>query len=118
MESTVPGVFVVGDGAGVAGSAVALLEGHLAGLVVANRRGRLLGRDYAREASRARGRLLHLAGFRRGMDEPYPLGPGPYTPGEDQTAPCPGGGGPGARAPGAPRDGRSPAPGAQGRQPG
>ena len=88
MESTVPGVFIVGDGAGVAGSAVALLEGHLAGLVVANRRGRLLGRDYSREASRARGRLLHLAGFRRVMDELYRFGPGLYTLAEDQTTLC------------------------------
>ncbi|PYO56565.1 MAG: hypothetical protein DMD83_13760 [Candidatus Rokuibacteriota bacterium] len=88
MESTVPGVFVVGDGAGVAGSAVALLEGHLAGLVVANRQGHLLGRDYAREASRARGRLLHLTGFRRVMDELYRFGPGLYTLAEDQTTLC------------------------------
>src|SRR5262249_45142637 len=42
METSVPDVFIVGDGAGVAGSAVALEEGHLAGLVVAGRRERLL----------------------------------------------------------------------------
>jgi NADPH-dependent 2,4-dienoyl-CoA reductase/sulfur reductase-like enzyme len=88
MESTVPGVFVVGDGAGVAGSAIALEEGHLAGLVVANRQERLLGRDYSREASRARGRLLHLAGFRRVMNELYRFGPGLYTLAEDQTTLC------------------------------
>ena len=86
LESTVPGVFIVGDGAGVAGSAVALEEGHLAGLAVANRQGRLVGRDYAREASRARGRLLHLAGFRRVMDDLYRFGPGLYAlAGEDTT---------------------------------
>ncbi|HXJ83879.1 MAG TPA: FAD/NAD(P)-binding oxidoreductase [Candidatus Methylomirabilis sp.] len=88
MESSVPEVFIVGDGAGVAGSAVALEEGHLAGLVVANRRDRLLGRDYSREASRARGRLLHLAGFRAVMDELYRFGMGVYTLADGQTTLC------------------------------
>ena len=88
LESTVPGVFVVGDGAGAAGSAVALEEGHLAGLAVAGRLGRLVGREYARESSRARGRLLHLAGFRRVMDELYRFGPGIYTLAEGDTTLC------------------------------
>jgi NADPH-dependent 2,4-dienoyl-CoA reductase/sulfur reductase-like enzyme len=88
MESTVPGVFIVGDGAGVAGSTVALEEGHMAGLAVANRLGRLLGRDYSREASRARGRLLHLAGFRRVMDDLYRFGPDLYTLAEAETTLC------------------------------
>ncbi len=88
MESTVPGVFIVGDGAGVAGGAVALEEGHVAGLAVANHLGRLLGRDYSREASRGRGRLRHLAGFRRVMDELYRFGPGLYTLADEQTTLC------------------------------
>lgn len=88
MESTVPNVFIVGDGAGVAGSAVALEEGQLAGLVVANRQERLLGRDFSGAASRARGRLLHLAGFRRVMDELYRFGDGLYTLAEEQTILC------------------------------
>ena len=88
MESTVPGVFVVGDGAGVAGSAVALVEGHLAGLAVARRAGRLGERDYAREGARGRGRLQHLAGFRRVMDELYRFGPGLYTLADEATIVC------------------------------
>jgi len=79
MESTVPGVFIAGDGAGVAGSAVALAEGHLAGLAAARRLRRLSAREYSHEASWARGRLLHLAGFRRAMDELYRFGAGIYT---------------------------------------
>jgi NAD(P)H-nitrite reductase large subunit len=35
METSVPGVFAVGDGAGVAGSAMAMLEGRIAGISVA-----------------------------------------------------------------------------------
>ena len=88
LESTVPDVCIVGDGAGVAGSAVALEEGHLAGLVVAGRRERLLGREYSRETSRSRGRLLHLAGFRRVMDELYHFGPGLYALADDHTTLC------------------------------
>lgn len=88
LESTVPGVFIVGDGAGVAGSAVALEEGHMAGLAAAGRLGRLTGRDYSREVSRARGRLLHLAGFRGVMDELYRFGPGLYTLAEGETTLC------------------------------
>jgi hypothetical protein len=51
------------------GSAVALEEATLAGLAVANRLCRVGGRDHSREASRSRGRLTHLAGFRRVMDD-------------------------------------------------
>jgi NADPH-dependent 2,4-dienoyl-CoA reductase/sulfur reductase-like enzyme len=88
MESTVPGVYVVGDGAVVAGATMALEEGHLAGLAVAHRLGRSVGRDHAREASRARGRLLHRAGLRGIMDEVYRFGPGVYALADDETMLC------------------------------
>ncbi len=88
LESTVPGVFVVGDGAGVAGSAVALAEGHYAGLNVARRLGRLTGRAYSREASRARGVLLHLRGFRRLMDDIFRFGAGIYSLADETTTLC------------------------------
>ncbi|HUG37049.1 MAG TPA: NAD(P)/FAD-dependent oxidoreductase [Candidatus Limnocylindrales bacterium] len=88
METTVPGVFVVGDGAGAAGSAVALEEGRLAGLTVAHRLGHLTGRDFERERARSRGRLLHLGGFRRVMDRLYRVGPGLYTLADAETVLC------------------------------
>jgi len=88
LESTVPGIFVVGAGARVPGAAVALEEGHLAGLAVANRLGLLTGRGYSREASRARGRLLHLAGFRRVMDDLYRFGAGLHALADDLTTLC------------------------------
>ena len=88
METTVPGVFIAGDGAGAAGSAVALAEGHLAGLAAAARLGRLGGRELSREASRARGRLLHLAGLRRVMDELYRFGPGLAALADGETILC------------------------------
>ena len=88
MESSVPGVYVVGDGARVAGAAAAEAEGHVAGLAVAHRLGRLEGRDHLREASRARGRLLHLSGVRRVMGDMYGFGAGLYALADDRTVLC------------------------------
>jgi NADPH-dependent 2,4-dienoyl-CoA reductase/sulfur reductase-like enzyme len=76
LETSVPGVFVVGDGAGVAGAVVAREEGTLAGLVVAHRLGKMSQRDFNIQRARARGRLRHLAGFRRVLDEVYRVGSG------------------------------------------
>ena len=56
METTVPGIFSVGDGAGVGGAAVAVLEGRIAGIAAAARLGAL-----TREASRARLRIHRAA---------------------------------------------------------
>ena len=41
METTVPGIFSVGDGAGVGGAALAVLEGRIAGIAAAARLGAL-----------------------------------------------------------------------------
>jgi NADPH-dependent 2,4-dienoyl-CoA reductase/sulfur reductase-like enzyme len=88
LETTVPGVFVIGDGAGVAGSAVALEEGTMAGLAVAHRLGRIGGAEYPTLRARARGRLRHLAGFRAVMDHIYRVGPGLYRLAADRTTLC------------------------------
>jgi NADPH-dependent 2,4-dienoyl-CoA reductase/sulfur reductase-like enzyme len=79
LETSVDGVFAVGDGAGVAGSAVALEEGRLAGLAAAHRLGALPAGEWRLQRARARGRLRHLAGFRSVMDRLYAVGPGLYT---------------------------------------
>jgi NADPH-dependent 2,4-dienoyl-CoA reductase/sulfur reductase-like enzyme len=88
LETTVPGVFVVGDGAGVAGSIVAREEGALAGLVVAHRLGKVSPHDFKIQRARARGRLRHLAGFRRVMDEVYRVGAGLWALADDETMLC------------------------------
>ena len=88
LETTVPNVFAVGDGARPADSRVAVMEGYLAGLVVAHRLGRLSGREYSREASRARGQLLHETGLRRVIDQLYRFGPGVYDIADDATTLC------------------------------
>jgi NADPH-dependent 2,4-dienoyl-CoA reductase/sulfur reductase-like enzyme len=45
METSVPGVFAVGDGAGVAGSAMAIVEGRIAGTAAAQSLGRLAAQE-------------------------------------------------------------------------
>jgi len=88
MESSVPGVYVVGDGARVGGTAAAEAEGHVAGIAVAHRLGRLEERDHSREASRARGRLLHLSGVRRVLGDMYGFGAGLYALADERTVLC------------------------------
>jgi NAD(P)H-nitrite reductase large subunit len=57
LETTVPGVFAVGDGAGIGGAEVALAEGRLAAWCAASR----LGRDRpARDEPRLRAAVMRL----------------------------------------------------------
>lgn len=60
LETTVRGVFAVGDGAGIGGAEVALAEGRLAGLLVALRLGRADERRAAAELRALRARLARL----------------------------------------------------------
>lgn len=48
METSVPGVFAVGDGAGVAGSAMAMLEGRIAGISIAQSLGYISSKEARR----------------------------------------------------------------------
>jgi NADPH-dependent 2,4-dienoyl-CoA reductase/sulfur reductase-like enzyme len=71
FETSVPSVFAVGDGAGVAGAVVAADEGSVAGLAVARALGRI-GADQAAALQRPlRRRLRRLARFRAAMDAVY-----------------------------------------------
>ena len=69
LETTVPGVFAVGDGAGIGGAEVALAEGALAGLLAAQRLARGGGRDVTRELDRLRARLARLHRVRDAIAE-------------------------------------------------
>jgi len=74
MRTSLEAVFAVGDGAGVAGSVVAEIEGHIAGRTAA----RDLRFDRASEGTvrTARKRLARLTRFRRGIDALYRFRPG------------------------------------------
>lgn len=76
FETSIPGVFAVGDGAGVAGAVVASEEGRIAGLAVARRlRGRLPN-DSLDRLRRARRSLAKLECFLHAMDTVYHIRPG------------------------------------------
>ena len=75
MATSAPGVFVAGDGAGVAGSETALEQGRLAGLGAALHVGRLGAKAAGARARAPRRRLDALVSFRRSLEailEPRP----------------------------------------------
>jgi NADPH-dependent 2,4-dienoyl-CoA reductase/sulfur reductase-like enzyme len=58
-ETTCPGVFVCGDGAGIAGAKAALLTGQLAGLRASEKLGRITAAAAAKDAEPLRKKLDH-----------------------------------------------------------
>jgi len=65
METTVPGIFSAGDGAGVGGAAMAVLEGRIAGIAAAARLGAL---SPGAARSRSRPHRAALARLRKSRD--------------------------------------------------
>jgi len=65
METTVPGIFSAGDGAGVGGAALAVLEGRIAGIAAATRLGAL---SPGAARSRSRPHRAALAPLRKSRD--------------------------------------------------
>jgi NADPH-dependent 2,4-dienoyl-CoA reductase/sulfur reductase-like enzyme len=63
LQTSVPGLFVAGEAAGIAGAASAMREGRLAGLAAACRLGRLSEAELARERSSSSGRLRQMKRF-------------------------------------------------------
>jgi NADPH-dependent 2,4-dienoyl-CoA reductase/sulfur reductase-like enzyme len=88
LQSSVPGLFVVGDGAGVAGSAVAIEEGRIAGIVAARRLGRLSPASAEERLGPRRRWLAQLERFRAALDAAYRIGPGIYEWATDETVVC------------------------------
>jgi NADPH-dependent 2,4-dienoyl-CoA reductase/sulfur reductase-like enzyme len=87
-ESSVEGVWVVGDGGGVSGSVVAELEGELAGLTIAGRLKLLDEAALARRAEPLRARLAKLRRFRLALDTVYRIRPGIARLAEKDTLVC------------------------------
>ena len=65
METSVPGIFCVGDGAGIGGAALAVLEGRIAGIAAAARLSVLSSRE---ARSRMRPHQSELAPLRKSRD--------------------------------------------------
>ena len=69
METTVPGVFAAGDGAGVAGALVAIEEGRIAGITAAEQAGMLRSAEADRRRAPSVDRLRSLSGVREVLDD-------------------------------------------------
>lgn len=76
MQTTVPGIFAVGDGAGIGGVLVALDEGRVAGITVAEHAGAMEPREAARRRSKPLERLEALAETNAVLNEVSRIRPG------------------------------------------
>lgn len=76
MRTSMPNVFAVGDGAGVAGSLVAVAEGRVAGLTAAEQHGAVSATEAARRRRRPLRQLRALRGVREFLDEMSRIRPG------------------------------------------
>ncbi len=88
MRSSVPGVLVAGDCAGISGAAAAVDEGHVAGLAAAVASGRVSADRATVLAQRARRRLRRHQRFRKALDAMYPVGAGLYDLANESTVIC------------------------------
>jgi len=87
-QTSVPGVWTAGDGAGVAGAIVAELAGQLVGLGVASSCGAIEADDAERSAEPIRERLHQLSRFRRGLDSLGSPRPGLSQLADESTVVC------------------------------
>jgi NADPH-dependent 2,4-dienoyl-CoA reductase/sulfur reductase-like enzyme len=88
MQTTVPGVYAVGDCTGVAGSLVALEEGRLAGIAAAQSLGYLTGEQAVARMAACRKHLAGLGRLRRALDEISMPRPGLYELAREDTIVC------------------------------
>jgi thioredoxin reductase/bacterioferritin-associated ferredoxin len=88
FETTVPGIYAVGDGAGVAGALVAAEEGRIAGIAVARALGRLSPTEASAQGVPARARLARLARLRAALDDVYRFRRGLYDVATPDTVVC------------------------------
>jgi NADPH-dependent 2,4-dienoyl-CoA reductase/sulfur reductase-like enzyme len=87
-ETSMPNLWAIGDGGGVSGSAVAELEGELAGLAIAGRLG-LMERDaVGHRQDVLHAKLERLRRFRAALDAVYRLRPGLARLAEADTLVC------------------------------
>jgi len=88
METDRAGIFVAGDGAGVAGVLTARCQGAIAGAYAAAHCGLLSEDDATHSVRTYRKSLAGLKRFRQAMDAIYPIDPGLYSAIADDTVVC------------------------------
>jgi thioredoxin reductase len=88
MQTSVPGVFAVGDGAGVAGSAMAMLEGRIAGISVARSLGYISSEEARSHKKPYLNDMKRIGRLRDALDQiSYPR-PGLFELAHDDTIIC------------------------------
>jgi NADPH-dependent 2,4-dienoyl-CoA reductase/sulfur reductase-like enzyme len=88
LQTDQSGVFVAGDGAGIAGVLVARKEGMIAGLYATAHAGLITTEQAAKAAQAVRRPLNSLRKFRRAMDDLYQIYPDLYANISDETIVC------------------------------
>lgn len=88
METSLPHIYSVGDGSGVAGSKAALLEGRIAGLAVAHSLGYLTHSKVEAQIAHLRKDLRRINRLRRVLDKMSRPRPGLYELACDDTIIC------------------------------
>lgn len=88
MQTTVPGIYAVGDGAGIGGAPLAMLEGRIAGLSVAAQLGCLDATTARDEIERLAPALARERRFQRMYAALFTPGPGIYEWARDDTLIC------------------------------
>lgn len=88
MQTTVPGVFAAGDGAGVAGALVAVEEGRIAGITAAEQAGAVGAAEAARRRRPSERRIRSFAAVRDALDAISSMRPGLSDLADDQTLLC------------------------------
>ena len=88
LESSVPGIFIAGDCAGIAGALVAVEEGRIAGISAAERLGLLPPEKARRRRAPHEARRAGLNRFRLEFDRVYELQPGLFETVTAETVVC------------------------------
>lgn len=88
FASTVPGIAIAGDGAGIGGAESAALRGEIAGLSAASRLGKLSEAERDRQAAPIRAELDKKLRGRRFLDLLYKPAPQFLAPPKDETIVC------------------------------
>mgnify|MGYP005843741403 CR=1 FL=1 len=88
METSVSGVFVAGEAAGIGGAAVAMVQGEIAGLAAARQLGLVPERKAEARLAKLRNQLARLSSFRDAMSQVFGLRPGILDLTADDTIVC------------------------------
>ncbi len=88
MQTSLPGVYAVGDGAGIGGASLARLEGRMAGLDVASQLGRLPRESVQSATNALRPALIPEYRFAEMLGRLFTPGPGLYDLAKEETYIC------------------------------